>query len=259
MIFLNLLTNHLLSFFLNEMFKVVLEQKKTVLVFQAFFLFFHFRGESNSVSEVNGSLVVDKEKLFAVNKPRNRLRRRATVTGVSPTTLQAPVSLEELMDSNSRRKESVLRTISYDPNKTVDLEDNVFKRETKTGEQEEKQISEPVQTQDSIDVTENELIVPKSPFLRPPPEKFMTGHLRRQEALKNSETVARAGVAKPPPLSLAQTIPPIKPPLRPPMLQQNATTDASAVQDVAPSGSQSPKSKLADWVNKQKKKPEGNL
>lgn len=202
-------------------------------------------------------MITDKEKLFAINKPRNRLRRRATVTGVSPTTLQAPVSLEELIGSNSRRKESVLRTISYDPNKTVDLEDNVFKRESQGGEQEDKPESEPKKAQEPAEVSENEPKAPKSPFLRPPQEKFMTGHLRRQEALKNSETVARAGVAKPSPLTMTQNAPPPKPPLRPPMQQQNAATDGSIVQDTVPSGSQSPKSKLADWVNKQKKKPEG--
>lgn len=199
----------------------------------------------------------DKEKLFAVNKPRNRLRRRATVTGVSPTTLQAPVSLEELIGNNSKRKESVLRTISYDPNKTVDLEDNVFKREIQSGDQEDKTESELTKNHEVTDPAEDEPKEPKSPFLRPPQEKFMTGHLRRQEALKNSETVARAGVAKPSPLTMMQNHPPPKPPHRPPMQQQNATTDASIVQDTAPSGSQSPKSKLADWVNKQKKKPEG--
>lgn len=201
-------------------------------------------------------MVLDKEKLFAVNKPRNRLRRRATVTGVSPTTLHAPVSLEELIGSNSKRKESVLRTISYDPNKTVDLEDNVFKRDIQTGDQNDKQELESVKPQETVQVTEMEPKEAKSPFLRPPQEKFMTGHLRRQEALKNSETVARAGVAKSTPLTVPQNTPPPKPPLRPPMQQQNATTDSSAIQDPAPSGSQSPKSKLADWVNKQKKKPD---
>lgn len=230
---------------------------KTFIILLFICLLFH-RCEANSVSEVNGTLVVDKEKLFAVNKPRNRLRRRATVTGVSPTTLHAPVSLEELIGGNSKRKESVLRTISYDPNKTVDLEDNVFKRDLQTDDQDIKQETESAKPQEVMEPAKIESKEPKSPFLRPPQEKFNTGHLRRQEALKNSETVARAGVAKSVPVSVAQNVPPPKPPLRPPMQQQNATTDASIIQDTVPSGSQSPKSKLADWVNKQKKKPEGN-
>lgn len=230
-----------------------------ILQYYYYLLYFIFyRGETNSISEVNGGLVIDKEKLFAVNKPRNRLRRRATVTGVSPTSLHAPVSLEELIGGNSKRKESVLRTISYDPNKTVDLEDNVFKRDLQTDDQDNKQETESAKPQEVVEAAKVEPKEPKSPFLRPPQEKFNTGHLRRQEALKNSETVARAGVAKSVPVSIAQNVPPPKPPLRPPMQQQNATTDATVIQDTAPSGSQSPKSKLADWVNKQKKKPEGN-
>lgn len=168
------------------------------------------------------------------------------------------MSLEELIGGNSKRKESVLRTISYDPNKTVDLEDNVFKRDLQIDDQDIKQETESAKPQEVVEPAKIEPKEPKSPFLRPPQEKFNIGHLRRQEALKNSETVARAGVAKSVPVSIAQNVPPPKPPLRPPMQQQNATTDASIIQDTVPSGSQSPKSKLADWVNKQKKKPEGN-
>lgn len=212
---------------------------------------FIFRGEVNSVSEVNGGLASEKEKLFAVNKPRNKLRRRATVTGVSPTQLQAPVSLEELIGNSSKRKESVLRTISYDPNKTIDLEDNVFKRETQSCGQDDVENAQQDENKEKGDSKDS-----KSPFLRPPQEKFMTGHLKRQEALKNSETVARAGVAVPQPPNRTSTCPPPKPSLRinaPPQ----SVNDAVA-QETPPSGSQSPKQKLADWVNRQKKKPEGN-
>ncbi|XP_035227440.1 uncharacterized protein LOC118199652, partial [Stegodyphus dumicola] len=219
------------------------------------------RGEANSVSEVNGGLS-EKEKLFAVNKPRNRLRRRATVTGVSPTALHAPVSLEELIGNNSKRKESVLRTISYDPNKTIDLEDNVFKKENpQSCTQEDKgetQSSESKAKSDSLD--DKDISSPKSNFLQPPQEKFMTGHLKRQEALKNSETVARAGVAVPsfPPLSTSSNCAPPKPPHRTVAQPQNHTSnDVNALtQEATPCGSQSPKQKFAEWVNKQKKKPE---
>ncbi|GFS34027.1 connector enhancer of kinase suppressor of ras 2 [Trichonephila inaurata madagascariensis] len=211
------------------------------------------RGEANSVSEVNGSLASEKEKLFAVNKPRNKLRRRATVTGVSPTALQAPVSLEELIGSSSKRKDMVLRTISYDPNKTIDLED-VFKRDPQSSTQEDKEAKLKTDDKEKSNSAEKEEKSPKSTFLKPPQEKFNTGHLKRQEALKNSETVARAAVAVPlpsngPPKPLRVTAPP-----------QNASNDVEPVpQETPPSGSQSPKQKLADWVNRQKKKPEAGL
>lgn len=205
------------------------------------------------MSEVNGGLASEKEKLFAVNKPRNRLRRRATVTGVSPTALQAPVSLEELIGNNSKRKELVLRTISYDPNKTIDLED-VFKRDTQNPALDDKDETQKAEEKSNGNTTtENEDKSTKSVFLRPPQEKFNTAHLKRQEALKNSETVARAAVAVPMP----QNGPP-KPPLRIQPPPQNTSNDISSVPPEAPpSGSQSPKQKLAEWVNRQKKKPEG--
>ncbi|GIX84740.1 hypothetical protein CEXT_811761 [Caerostris extrusa] len=213
------------------------------------------RGESNSVSEVNGGLASEKEKLFAVNKPRNRLRRRATVTGVSPTALQAPVSLEELIGNSSKRKELVLRTISYDPNKTIDLED-VFKRDPQSTQENKEGTSKPEEKANGNSTTENDEKPTKSPFLRPPQEKFNTGHLKRQEALKNSETVARAAVAVPQPANA-----PSKPPLRITAPPQNSSNDASSVaqETPPPSGSQSPKQKLAEWVNRQKKKPEVGL
>ncbi|KAG8189753.1 hypothetical protein JTE90_012928 [Oedothorax gibbosus] len=205
------------------------------------------RGEVNSVSEVNGGLALEKEKLFAVNKPRNKLRRRATVTGVSPTQLQAPVSLEELIGNSSKRKDTVLRTISYDPNKTIDMEDSVFNRDTQSCGQEDTESIQQDENKDSA----------KSSFLRPPQEKFMSGHLKRQEALKNSETVARAGVAVPLPPNKTSTMPPPKPPLR--ITAPPQTVNDAVAQETPPSGSQSPKQKLADWVNRQKKKPEGLL
>ncbi|KAF8778741.1 Connector enhancer of kinase suppressor of like protein [Argiope bruennichi] len=213
------------------------------------------RGEANSVSEVNGGLISEKEKLFAVNKPRNRLRRRATVTGVSPTALQAPVSLEELIGNNSKRKELVLRTISYDPNKTIDLED-VFKRDPQSSAQDDKDETQKAEEKtNSNSSIENEDKSTKSTFLRPPQEKFNTAHLKRQEALKNSETVARAAVAVPMPQNN-----PAKPPLRITAPPQNASNDVSSTPPEAPpSGSQSPKQKLAEWVNRQKKKPEAGL
>ncbi|XP_042899753.1 uncharacterized protein [Parasteatoda tepidariorum] len=213
------------------------------------------RGESNSVSEVNGTLASEKERLLATNKPRSRLRRRATVTGVSPTALQPPVSLEELIGNNSKRKESVLRTISYDPNKTIDIEDNVFKRETQScsGPDEKDNLQLPENTPQASNDKDSKSAT--STFLRPPQEKFMTGHLKRQEALKNSETVARAGVAVAVQPNGPSCAPP-KPPLRVVTQSQN---DANTVPEVPPSGSQSPKQKFADWVNRQKKKPEGGL
>ncbi|GFS38694.1 connector enhancer of kinase suppressor of ras 2 [Nephila pilipes] len=212
------------------------------------------RGEASSVSEVNGGLALEKEKLFAVNKPRNRLRRRATVTGVSPTALQAPVSLEELISNNSKRKELVLRTISYDPNKTIDLED-VFKRDSQSSAQEDKEEKPKTDDKDKSNSTiEKDEKSTKGKFLKPPQEKFNTGHLKRQEALKNSETVARAAVAVPLPSNSPSK------PLRITAPPQNASNNAEPVpQETPPSGSQSPKQKLADWVNRQKKKPEAGL
>lgn len=137
------------------------------------------RSDMNNVA-VNGTLPAnEKERNFPAGRSRSRIRRRATVTGVSPTLLQPPVSIEELMGSSGKKKESVGRTVSYDPSKIVNVEDAVFKKDSGVQDKDpcaENGVNGKPSCSSNIE-NGKEKNIQKGRFLLPPPEFHFGGQL----------------------------------------------------------------------------------